>query len=162
MKTQKFGTPEVSLSWFIESDSYSEEKGFTSLDTDKGKKQLVDTILMLLEQRKEIRIGTDGECLILEANESDSEFTDASYQYINDDCEVMLRKEMPDNTYQYFFDDEEYQEILKEFLKEHSYYKQNDYGRWYDVREQEEFEKLVKTRDGSMMIENGENNDEEI
>lgn len=39
---------------------------------------------MLLDQGNEIRIGTDGYCLILEANIAEDEFTDACYQYIDD------------------------------------------------------------------------------
>ena len=39
---------------------------------------------MLLEQGNEIRIGMDGYCLILEANIAEDEFTDACYQYIDD------------------------------------------------------------------------------
>ena len=84
MKRQEFGKPDVNLSWIIEADSYAKEKFKVTLDTEKGKLQLADTILMLLEQGNEIRIGTDGYCLILEANMTEDEFTDACYQYIDD------------------------------------------------------------------------------
>ena len=84
MKPQQFGKPDVNLSWIIEADTYTKEKCKVTLDTEKGKLQLASTILMLLEQGDEIRIGTDGYCLILEANIAEDEFTDASYQYIDD------------------------------------------------------------------------------
>lgn len=33
----------------------------------------------------EIRLGTDGYCLLLEANPADGEYSDACYQYIDDE-----------------------------------------------------------------------------
>ena len=84
MKRQEYGKPDVNLSWIIEADSYAKEKFKVTLDTEKGKLQLANTILMLLEQGNEIRIGTDGYCLILEANMAEDEFTDACYQYVDD------------------------------------------------------------------------------
>lgn len=39
---------------------------------------------MLIEQGMEIRLGTDGYCLMLEANPADDEYSDACYQYIDD------------------------------------------------------------------------------
>lgn len=39
---------------------------------------------MLIEQGMEIRLGTDGYCLILEANLADDDYSDACYQYIDD------------------------------------------------------------------------------
>lgn len=86
MKSQQFGKPAVNLSWIIETDSYAKEKCKENvLDTDRGKLQLANTILMLIEQGMEIRLGTDGYCLILEANSADDEYSDACYQYIDDD-----------------------------------------------------------------------------
>lgn len=60
--------PDVNLSWFLEENSYTKEHGNVTMESEKGKKQLVDTILMLIDQGHEIRIGTDGECLMLESN----------------------------------------------------------------------------------------------
>lgn len=86
MKKQEYGKPDVNLSWIIETDSYAKEKCKENvLDTDRGKLQLANTILMLIEQGMEIRLGTDGYCLILEANSADDEYSDACYQYIDDD-----------------------------------------------------------------------------
>lgn len=85
MKRQEYGKPEVYLSWIIEEDTYTKEKFKVTLDTKKGKLQLANTILMLLDQGNEIRIGTDGYCLILEANSADEEYSGACYQYVDDD-----------------------------------------------------------------------------
>ena len=84
MKRQEYGKPEVYLSWIIEEDAYAKEKFKVTWDTEKGKLQLANAILMLLDQGNEIRIGTDGYCLILEANPADDEYSDACYQYIDD------------------------------------------------------------------------------
>lgn len=84
MKTQEFGKPDVTLSWIISEDTYSKERHQVTLDTEKGKLQLANTILMLIEHGNEIRLGTDGYCLILEANSADDEYSDACYQYVDD------------------------------------------------------------------------------
>lgn len=85
MKPQQFGNPAVNLSWIIKTDLHAKEKFKENvLDTEHGKLQLAETILMLIEQGMEIRLGTDGYCLILEANPADEEYTDACYQYIDD------------------------------------------------------------------------------
>lgn len=89
MKKQRFGNPQVSLSWVIERDSYASEKRLVTLDTPKGREQLVNTITALLDQGLEVRIGSDGYCLLLEANLGSDEFSDASYQYVDDDHEVV-------------------------------------------------------------------------
>lgn len=84
MKIQEFGKPDVTLSWIISDDIYSKERHKITLDSDRGKLQLADTILMLIEHGNEIRLGTDGYCLILEANSADDEYSDACYQYVDD------------------------------------------------------------------------------
>lgn len=81
MKIQEFKQPKVSLSWIIEDNTTGSSK---TLEQEKTKLELANTILMLLEQGDEIRIGTDGYCLILEANFADDKFTDASYQFVDD------------------------------------------------------------------------------
>ena len=85
MKVQEIGKPEITFSWLLEANEYSKTYNKKTLDTAEGKKQLIEVILLCIDQGKEIRIGTDGECLILEANEADSEHTDAGYQYIDED-----------------------------------------------------------------------------
>lgn len=84
MKTQEFGKPDVTLSWIISDDTYSKERHRITLESERGKLQLADTILMLIEHGNEIRLGTDGYCLILEANPADDEYSDACYQYVDD------------------------------------------------------------------------------
>ena len=85
MKSQQFGNPAVNLSWLMKTDSYAKERFRENvLDTKRGKLQLAETILMLIEQGMEIRLGTDGYCLILESNSADEEYSDACYQYIDD------------------------------------------------------------------------------
>ena len=79
MRTQKFGKPDVNFIWFLRKDGYADERNLVTLDTDEGKKQLAEIILICISQGKEVRIGTDGECLILEANEADCEYSDAGY-----------------------------------------------------------------------------------
>ena len=125
MKRQEIGNPKVSLSWVIDEDGYN----LTTLDSEKGKKQLVDTILMLLDQGMEIRIGTDGMCLILEANDADSDYTDASYQYIDDEHYV--------ESYNHTYED------AKDFSSER--------GSWYDAAVKEALEKINHSYEAKYM-----------
>lgn len=84
MKIQNYGSPEVSLSWILEKDSYASDRRKITVDTAEGQKQLIDTILLLISQDMEIRIGTDGYCLLLEANPV-LEDSDSSYQWVDDE-----------------------------------------------------------------------------
>lgn len=85
MKAQQFGQPKVEFTWFLREDDFTKKHYMTTLESEKGKKQLVDAILLCIDQGYEMRIGTDGECLILEANYGDDEYTDAGYQYVDED-----------------------------------------------------------------------------
>lgn len=89
MKVQKYGTPKVEFSWFLKEDVYTRDHLKVTLDSAEGKEQLVNAIKLCIDQGYEIRIGTDGECLMLEANYADDETSDASYQYVDDEHEVI-------------------------------------------------------------------------
>lgn len=132
MKKQFFGEPKVNLDWFLQDDSYTRDNNLTTLDSEKGKKQLIDTILMLIEQGHEIRLGSDGCCLLLEANYVDNENDDCSYQFVDgDETVVVLRKQLPDRSFILCLDEDDYKCQLEQFLEEHPYYVKNEDGNYF-------------------------------
>ena len=67
------------------------------------------------------------------------------FKYVDEDQVVMTEKRFPDNHYEYVFDDEDYEERLKEFLEENPGWVKTSYGMWTNEIENErirkEFEK---------------------
>lgn len=59
-----------------------------------------------------------------------------TYVDSDNDEEVVLRKSLPDGSYDYYYTEEEFKEVLANWLKEHPKWKQNQYGRWYEEDEQ--------------------------
>lgn len=54
------------------------------------------------------------------------------FKYVGEDEVIMIEKEFPDNHYEYFMSEAEYEEALKDWLLEHPTYKKNQFGHWYD------------------------------
>jgi len=54
------------------------------------------------------------------------------FKYVGEDEVVMIEGEFPDKHYEYFLNEEEYEEALSDWLKEHPTYDRDFYGRWYD------------------------------
>lgn len=59
-----------------------------------------------------------------------------TFQYVDEDEEVMLYRTFPDNHGEYFHDEGEFNEALTEWLRENPGYVKNSWGRW--VREKED------------------------
>lgn len=75
-----------------------------------------------------------------------------TFSYIDYDECVMMEGRFPDNHYEYFHSEEEYNEVLSEWLKEHPTYKQNQWSQWYDEEWQQAFNSYVeslKTKEGN-------------
>ena len=58
-----------------------------------------------------------------------------SFKYVDEDEEILIRRYFPDNTEGLFYDEEEYQTALGEWLKNHPTYQRTRYGTWYDSAE---------------------------
>lgn len=121
-------------------------QAFTPNEVEKGLH--LDLIKFLLEQSSkfedsyyEIHIDSDGYCTIVEWYDKryDGQDCNEGWQFIDWEQEVMYRQEFPDNHYEYVFSKEEGQELLDEWLKENPDWKQNEYGHWYNEKENEEF-----------------------
>lgn len=105
---------------------------------------LLDISEKLDNSHFEFHITTDGYCTIIEWADVNPEYEDDYWKFVDYEHEVMYKVEFPDNHYEYVFDEEEGKELLDEWLKENPGWKKNDYGHWYNEKEQEQWEKLLK------------------
>lgn len=66
------------------------------------------------------------------------------FEFVNYDEHVGTVLELPDNSTILCWDEDDAKETLDEFLKEHPYYKKNEYGHWYNENEQKAWEEWLK------------------
>ena len=66
------------------------------------------------------------------------------FEFVNEGETVATVLELPDNSTVLCWDEDDAKEFLGDFLKEHPYYKKNEYGHWYDENEQKAWEEWVK------------------
>ena len=106
----------------------------------------------LLELNKEsqkhyndIHITTDGFCTIIEWESVPySHEYGGSFKYVSEDEVVMLERHFPDNHYEHFYSEEDYQEKLHEWLKENPGWVKTSYGTWTNELENEQFRKMLE------------------
>ena len=113
----------------------------------------LDLLNYLLDHNKknknlyyDIHITTDGYCTIIE-------WTDVCYkdigpegkfEYVPANGQVMLEYSFPDNHYEQFYSEEEYQERLQEWLKENPGWIKTSYGTWVNEIENEKIKKELE------------------
>ena len=110
-------------------------EAFTPEDVEKGLHiQLINTLLSLNNQQsddldgfRDIRITTDGYCTIVEWCYNIGE---SGFEFVDYDERIMKQVELPDNTIEYAFDEEDAKELLANWLEEHPGWTKNQYGRW--------------------------------
>lgn len=61
-----------------------------------------------------------------------------TFQFVDEEQEVMLFKEFPDRHYEYFSNEEEYEEALKEWLVNNPQWKKNQWGMWIEEENEDE------------------------
>ena len=127
-------------------------KSFTPEEVKKG--LLNDLLNYLLDHNKksdkfyyDIHITTDGYCSIVE-------WTDVSYngdygpegkfEFVDCDQVVMLERTFPDNHTELCYDEEDYEERLKQFLEENPGWEKNQWGCWTNRIENEKFKKMLE------------------
>ena len=122
------------------------EIALTPEEVDKG--LLIEWIKFLTKTSEEledsyydIHITSDGYCTIIQFNDVrfDSEQESGRFEFVDCDEHVMKEVEMPDGSFEYFLDDEQANEAIKEFLEEHPNYYKNQYGRWVNKAEEIKF-----------------------
>ena len=119
-------------------------QAFTPEECKKGLHlKLIQSLLEISEKFEdshfEFHITTDGYCIIIEWIDVNQEYEDDYWKFVDYEHEVMYRVEFPDNHYEYVSDEDEAKELLDEWLKENPGWKKNEYGHWYNEKEQEDW-----------------------
>lgn len=97
-----------------------------------------------------INITSDSYCVIVQWCEVFFNDDSPKFEFVNEGETVATVLELPDNSTVLCWDEDDAQEYLDDFLKEHPYYKKNEYGHWYDENEQKEWEEWVKKNHPTM------------
>ena len=91
------------------------------------------------KQYNDIRIYPEDDIFIVEWSQEDwnNEYGfNGEFIYVEPGQVVMTEYQLPDNTHIFFEKEEEFEDYLKDWLKEHPGWKRDQYGLWH--REEEE------------------------
>lgn len=93
----------------------------------------------------DIHIWSDGYCTIVDWIDINFEFRgeEGEFEFVPSNGQVMLEYSFPDNHYEQFYNEEEYQERLQEWLKENPGWEKTEYGTWYNRIENEKIRKYL-------------------
>ena len=132
-------------------------QAFTPEEVEQG--LLNDLLNYLLEYNKkcesgyyDIHITSDGYCTIVEWKDVNYKFEgeEGKFEFVPYNGQVMLEYSFPDNHYEQFYSEEEYQERLKEWLEENPGWVKTPYGTWTNTIENEKYRKqLEETKEKS-------------
>ena len=127
-------------------------QAFTPEEVKKG--LLNDLLNYLLEYNKknethyyDIHITTDGYCSIVEWSDVgyDKEYgEEGKFRFVDSDQVIMTEKTFPDNHRELCYDEEDYQERLKEFLEKNPGWEKTTYGTWTNRIENESLKKALE------------------
>ena len=127
-------------------------QAFTPDEVEQG--LLNDLLNYLLDHNKknknqyyDIHLTTDGYASIVEWTDISYDRSygpDGHFAYVPADGTVMIEKQFPDNHYEMCYDEEDYNERLKEFLKENPGWVKTSYGTWTNEIENERMRKELK------------------
>lgn len=125
-------------------------QSFTPEEVEQG--LLQDLLNYLLDYNKkcksgyyDIHITSDGYCTIVEWVDISYNFNgeEGKFEFVPANGQVMLEYSFPDNHYEQFYSEEEYQERLQEWLKENPGWVKTYYGTWTNEIENEEYRKML-------------------
>ena len=127
-------------------------QAFTPEEVEEGLH--LDLLNYLLDHNKknenqyyDIHITTDGYCTIIEwtnVNYDEKYGPDGKFEFVPSNGQVMLEFSFPDNHYEQFYSEEEYQERLQEWLKENPGWVKTHYGTWTNEIENERIRKELE------------------
>ena len=94
----------------------------------------------------DIHITSDGYCTIVEWKDIGYEYQyeEGRFKYVPSNGYVMLEYHFPDNHYEMFESEEEYQEALKLWLEKNPGWVKTPYGTWTNEIENEKFRKEME------------------
>ena len=130
------------------------EYNYQAFTPDEVKKGLhLDLLNYLLEHNKknetqyyDIHITTDGYCTIIEwidVNYNQEYGPEGKFKFVPADSYVMVEKTFPDGHYDYFGSEEEFEEVLKDWLEENPGWVKTSYGTWTNEIENERIRKQL-------------------
>ena len=133
----------------------SRNYNYQAFTPEEVKKRLLNDLLnYLLEHNKkndqqyyDIHITTDGYCSIVEWVDVsyNNEFgEEGKFRFVDSDQVVMLEKTFPDNHTELCYDEEDYQERLREFLDKNPGWEKTAYGSWTNRIENENLRKALE------------------
>ena len=127
-------------------------QAFTPDEVEQG--LLNDLLNYLLDHNKknknqyyDIHITTDGYCSIIEwidVSYNHDYGDEGKFEYVPYNGQVMLEYSFPDDHYERFYSEEEYQERLQEWLKENPGWVKTSYGTWTNEIENERIRKELE------------------
>ena len=75
---------------------------------------------------------------------------DKGFEYIDSEHVIMLERAMPDGTFEQFFNEDDYEMVLKDWLadelKAGLIWKKDQYGHWYEEGEQKKWQEMLDKR----------------
>ena len=115
-------------------------KAFTPEEIEKGlDKDLLNYLLDYNSKSSEhyydIHICSDGFCTIVEWNDisyNPEMVNTGEFKLIDDEHVIAYEGIFPDNHIELCYNEDDYNERLNDWLKEHPTYRKNTFGRWYD------------------------------
>ena len=125
-------------------------QAFTPEEVEKG--LLQDLLNYLLDYNKkcesgyyDIHICSDGYCTIVEWVDINFNFRgeEGEFKYVPADGYILREFHFPDNHYEMFETEEEYNEALKDWLKDNPGWEKSEFGTWTNVIENEKFRKYL-------------------
>ena len=128
-------------------------QAFTPEEVEQGLVQdlinyLLDHNKKAKEQYYDIHITSDGYCTIIKWTDVNYKFKDEEgrFDFIPSNGYIKLEYRFPDNHYEDFFSKEEYEERLREWLKENPGWVKGPYGTWTNEIENEKFKKELEEK----------------
>lgn len=115
-------------------------EAFTPEEVEKGSHLLLLNTLFQLDKNLEtgyydIHITSDGYCTIVEWCQVFPEISDAKFKFVGEQYQVMYEGCFPDNHTEMCLDEEDYNNRLKDWLKENPGWHRDEYGHWYNEKD---------------------------
>lgn len=132
---------------------------FTPEEVEKGLHlKLLKTLLELTADKgdnsyNDIHIWSDGYCTIIDWVDYNPEFGMGRFEFVPSDGYIMREFRFPDNHYEMFETDEEFNEALKEWLKDNPGWVMNQWGCWTNEIENEKWRESWTAEEEKMLDE---------
>ena len=123
---------------------------FTPEEVEKGQHlKLLKTLFELNADKEDasyndIHIWTDGYCTIIDWVDYNPDFGMGKFEFVPGDGVIMLERTFPDNHTELCYDEEEFNERLKDWLKENPGWEKTSYGTWTNRIENEQMRKWLE------------------